>query len=360
MDTFVSYYLNLYYEANVTEQDKLPKIDRLVDWEKFRPIIAQLYRNKTSKGGRPNMDEIMMLKCLVLKSYYNLSDTQLEFQLKDSLSFQNFIAAGEATGVAAALHPGCVALTIGLNQSVPDFTIVWLFRERLVKSKVEALVWDELQRQLKLHGIVAKRGMIQDATFIESPVGRKRKGEGGNRDSESNRSSSQLDTDASFSVKRNQIHHGYKLHTKVDVDYGFIRRYAAITAKTHDSRIELSEPEDGKMYCDKGYSGVPLRHPGVEDCTLHKAARNRPLTDEEKARNRCLSRIRSPGERPFAVLKNIFGRGHTRLKRLGRVRVQQFFNCFIFNVVHRYHCHRRGRLPVGGRGGRGFSDAGGG
>ncbi len=337
MDSFVSYCMNIYYEDNVAQQDQLPKIERLVDWEKFRPLIAKLYRNKTSKGGRPNMDEIVMLKCLVLQSYYGLSDPQLEFQLKDRISFQNFI---------------------GLNRSVPDFTTVWRFRERLEKSGAEPLIWDELQRQLKHHGIVVKKGMIQDASFIESPVGRKRKGGGGNQGSDKNpqKVSSQLDSDASFSVKRSQIHHGYKLHTKVDVDYGFIHRIDTTTAKTHDSRIDLSDHDDGKMYRDKGYAGVPLRHPGVEDCTLHKAARNRPLTDTERARNRRLSRVRSPGERPFAVLKHIFGRGHTRLKRLGRVRVQQFFNCFTFNIVHLHHCHRRGRLPVG----LDFPDAGGG
>ena len=333
--------MNLYYEANVAGQDKLPKIDRLVDWEMFRPIIAKLYRNKTSKGGRPIMDEIVMLKCLVLQSYYGLSDPQLEFQLKDRISFQNFIC---------------------LNKSVPDFTTVWRFRERLEKSGVEMLIWDELQRQLKHHSIVVKKGMIQDASFIESPVGRKRNGGGGNQGSGKTpqKASSQLDTDASFSVKCNQIHHGYKLHTKVDVGYGFVHRFDITTAKTHDSRIDLSDHDDGKMYRDKGYAGVPLRHPEVKDCTLQKAARNRPLTDEEKARNHRLSRIRSPGERPFAVLKNIFGRGHTRLKRLSQVQIQQFFNCFTFNIVHLYHCHRRRRLQVGGRGWRGFPDAGGG
>lgn len=341
MDTFVSYYLNLYYETNVAEQDKLLKIKRLVDWEKFRPIIAQLYRNKTSKGGRPNMDEIVMFKCLVLQSYYNLSDPQLEFQLKDRLSFQNFI---------------------GLNQPVPDFTTVWRFRERLEKSKVKPLIWKELQRQLKHYGIVVKKGMIQDATFIESPRGIKRIGKKKitPKMRAAMEASNQIDTDATFGGKGKRFFHGYKLHTKVDVDYGFIQRFDTTTAKTHDSRIELSNPGDGKMYRDKGYFGVPLRHPEVEDCTLHKTARNRPLTDEEKARNLHLSRIRSPGERPYAVLKNIFGRGHTKLKQLGRVHVQQLFNCFTFNIVHLYHCHHRGRLPVSGRGGRGFPDIGGG
>ena len=40
MDIFVSYYMNLYCEANVVEQDKLSKVERLVDWEKLRSIIA--------------------------------------------------------------------------------------------------------------------------------------------------------------------------------------------------------------------------------------------------------------------------------------------------------------------------------
>lgn len=46
--------------------DKLAEINPLIDWEAFRPIITEMYDNKSEKGGRPNNDEIVMIKVLVL------------------------------------------------------------------------------------------------------------------------------------------------------------------------------------------------------------------------------------------------------------------------------------------------------
>jgi len=58
--------------------DRLAKIETLIDWEAFRPIIQGLYDNKGSKEGRPNVDEVVMVKLLVLQEWYGLSDPELE------------------------------------------------------------------------------------------------------------------------------------------------------------------------------------------------------------------------------------------------------------------------------------------
>jgi len=39
----------------------LNKIDQIVDWEIFSPILNEPYKNKTNKGGRPETDVIAML-----------------------------------------------------------------------------------------------------------------------------------------------------------------------------------------------------------------------------------------------------------------------------------------------------------
>ena len=58
--------------------------------------IIQSINNRTEKGGRPNIDEITMLRVLVLQNWYNLSDQEMEFQLADRISFQHFIDSAEA------------------------------------------------------------------------------------------------------------------------------------------------------------------------------------------------------------------------------------------------------------------------
>jgi IS5 family transposase len=40
-----------------------------------------MYRNDTEKGGRPNTDEVTMVKLLVLQQWIGLSDPELEKQV---------------------------------------------------------------------------------------------------------------------------------------------------------------------------------------------------------------------------------------------------------------------------------------
>ena len=106
----------------------------------------------------------------------------------------------------------------------------------------------------------------------------------------------------------------------------------------------LVEPDDICMLRDKGYFGKPLKFPTVKNYTIQRGVRGRKLTQEERRINRLISRVRSPVERPFAIIKNVFHRDMTRLKRCYRVRVQQMLNCFTFNIYHLFHCSRRGVL----------------
>ncbi|MEM3448312.1 MAG: hypothetical protein QXP38_05455 [Nitrososphaerota archaeon] len=55
-------------------KNKLEEIDKIIDWESLRPVLKDLYHNDTEKGGRPNIDEIVMIKSLFLQAIYNISD----------------------------------------------------------------------------------------------------------------------------------------------------------------------------------------------------------------------------------------------------------------------------------------------
>jgi IS5 family transposase len=58
--------------------DRLVDTGNLIDGDEFRPSLDSLYDNKTGRGGRPNIDVIVMLKSLFLQQLYDLSDEQLE------------------------------------------------------------------------------------------------------------------------------------------------------------------------------------------------------------------------------------------------------------------------------------------
>ena len=93
MSTFRTYMLKKAYENVKKHGDRLARVDSLIDWETFRPIITPMYHNMTPRGGGPNVDEVMMMKLLVLRQWYGLSDPELERQVDDRLSFQRFFAS---------------------------------------------------------------------------------------------------------------------------------------------------------------------------------------------------------------------------------------------------------------------------
>ena len=291
------------YENVRKNGDKLAEAEKLLDWEAFRPIIAPMYHNKTPRGGRPNVDSVVMMKLLVLQQWYGLSDPELERQVADRISFQRFL---------------------GFPENLPDYSTVWQFRERLAESGRDKLIWEELQRQLDAKGLKVKKGVVQDASFITSdpghaPADKPRGGEARTRRSR----------DGSWTKKGSRSYYGFKLHAKLDVGLGLIRDLETTPANVHDSRVDLSRPGE-VVYRDKGYFGV---EPRGYDTTMRRGVRGHPLGIRDRLRNRRINRKRAPGERPFAVIKRVFHAGHVLVTTVPRVRVKMVFACLCFNLV---------------------------
>jgi len=79
------------YASLDAKKDPLVEIDAVVPWEEFRPLLDQVWRKpegeRKSRAGRKPMDAVLMFKTLVLGALYNLSDDQVEYQIRDRLSF---------------------------------------------------------------------------------------------------------------------------------------------------------------------------------------------------------------------------------------------------------------------------------
>lgn len=292
--------------------DRLALMKDNLDWDKFRPIVASVYKDDKITGGRPHTDEVLIVRSMLLQSWYGLSDPELEFQCNDRLSFRNFL---------------------GFSKKVPDFSTIWNARERLQEAKKDKEIWDELQRQLDAKGYQVEEGHIQDATFVEADLGKKRhyydkkaKGMGGEIIKDE-KHKAHADKDGSFSVKNNQVHYGYKLHSKVDMKYFFIRAYEMTTASIHDGDVDLSK-ENEIMYRDRGYTGIATKAKG--NASMKKGK----LDHKQQLRNKRISTKRAPGERPFGVIKEVFNNTKTRVKTLERVSIKEMFNCFAYNVYN--------------------------
>ena len=59
------------------------------------PLLEQAYEiERKSPAGRRRIDPLMLFKMLILQQLFHLSDSELEFQVNDRRSFEEFIGLG--------------------------------------------------------------------------------------------------------------------------------------------------------------------------------------------------------------------------------------------------------------------------
>lgn len=303
--------------------DRLVLMKQQIDWKPFIPLVKSVFYDDKKQGGRPHTNELVVVRSMLLQAWYNLSDPELEFQCHDRLSFRNFL---------------------GFPEKIPDFSTIWRIRDRLETDGVDTLIWAELQHQLDIKGFKVEKGTIQDATFIEADLGKKRyrkekkarkKGETVEYTDKQKR---HMDKDGSFSVKHGQVHYGYKSHIKLDVNHHLIRDVEVTTASVHDSAVDLSKPDE-VVYRDRGYTGKETKAKG------NGSMKRGNLTIWQKLRNKRISKKRAPGERPFSVIKRTFHGDRTYVKTLPRVRVKEMFKCFAYDLYQLVTLERK-RMSV--------------
>src|ERR1035441_9054164 len=202
----------------------LEQVNRLVEWESFRPVLeSAIVRKECNKGGRPPFDLVLMFKILVLQALYNLSDEQTEYQILDRLSFMEF-------------------LELKLHDVVPDARTIWLFREELIAAQAVEKLFYQFDALLSGAGFQASGGQIVDATFVEVPRQRNRREEnetiqnGEVPAAWSDQKTAHKDTDARWAKKHTTAYYGYKNHANVDRKHKLIRRYKTTDASVHDSQ----------------------------------------------------------------------------------------------------------------------------
>ena len=136
------------YAGLDSKADPLVKLNAMVPWEDFRPRLEAIWRRpaaeRKSKAGRKPWDAVVIFKAIVLCELYNLSDEQLEYQLRDRLSFMRFLG-------------------LGLEDRVPDATTVWLYREQLVEAKAVEALFAAFDAHLREQGWLAMGGQMIDA-----------------------------------------------------------------------------------------------------------------------------------------------------------------------------------------------------
>lgn len=295
--------------------DPLALLSARVDFAAItRRVKALLPVVDYAKGGRPPFPVLLMVKLLVLKQLYNLSDDQVEYQALDRVTFQRFL------GLAS-------------SSRIPDAKTFWTFQQVLMKAGAAPVIAEAVQQQLAGAGYIARNGQLIDATIVRAPVQHFTKAEkaildrGEIPDDWSPAKRAQKDLDARWTKKHGKSHFGYKAHVSADVRYKLARKHAVTDASVHDTHHfeDLLDPTNTsrEVSADKGYVDgereARLTAAGWRVKVQRKAKPGRPLGERQKARNTRIAKVRARVEHVFAGL---YPMGGQIVRTIGQARAE--------------------------------------
>ena len=313
--------------------DPLEAIAALVLWESFRADIEAAVltpeETKKSKAGRKPFDAVAMFRMLVLQSLYNLSDEQIEYQVRDRLSFTRFLGRGVEDGI-------------------PDGTTLWLFREKLARGGLIETLFDRFDQHLNAKGYIARGGQMVDASIVPVPKQRNtreeneavKRGETPAAWAKHPAKNRQKDRDARWTKKHGESYFGYKNHVNADRTHKLIRRYAVTDAAVHDSRKLNGLLQRGNtsqdVFADSAYRSAAieasLKGRGLRSRIHLRAARGHPLSKAKAAANRTKSRIRARIEHVFGAQETAPGGRIVRTIGIVRARIKIGLQNLAYNI----------------------------
>jgi transposase, IS5 family len=287
---------------------RLDAVVELIDWAAVERVLRPV---RGSRLGRPGYGPLVLVRCLLLQQWYDLSDPGLEEALADRLSFRRF--AG-----------------LSLSDAVPDHSTLSRFRKALCDQGLGEAMLDEINRQLAALGLMVKRGTLIDASLIEAHARKPAKEEDRARCP---------DPDASwYQSRKSGPVYGYKAHVAVDEGSGLVRRAILTPANVSEKApaLGLVAGDEAMVYADKGYDSGFIRSilavRGIGDGIMMANHVRRRLDAAGHRRNCAIGRIRAGVERVFATLKQWYGYHKVRYRSLVRNHLQLQLLCAAMNL----------------------------
>jgi transposase, IS5 family len=304
--SFADFAVNFKQKLNST----LDQISRNLDWQRIKKLLSVI---NSSKRGPKSYPPLQIFKALLIQTWYNLSDYELEESLDDRLSFRRFVG-------------------LGINDNTPDHSTFSVFRRKLEELNLLEQVFDEINQQLEKRGQIIKKGTIVDATLIDSVARKPDQNEDGSA------GKSDFDKEAEWVCKGSKRYFGYKVHAAVDADTGVIRKVMLTGAKTHDGHLlpMILPLESGRVYADKAYESKKntqmLKESKYKNAIMNKASRRVRLNKLHHLRNKLISKVRQRIEKTFGTFKKWYGFSRMRYQGIRRSVTQMYLVAIGFNL----------------------------
>ena len=126
----------------------LKELDNIIDFNKLRPILKKNGIGSKNICGVKAYDSVMMFKILLLQKFYDLSDEKAEQGVNVNLLYMRFVG-------------------LSLDELAPDSTTIGRFRNSLIKNRLYDKLFDNVNKQLEVAGLIATGGkdVLVDATL---------------------------------------------------------------------------------------------------------------------------------------------------------------------------------------------------
>ena len=307
------------------------QINTLIDWNKIEKIIDKDYSKGKSVTGKPSYNGLLLFKMCLLQSWYGLSDYEVEDRLNDSISFSYFCG-------------------MNIDEVAPDHSTLSRFRTALTTTKTFEKLFSSINSQLEFHNIIVKKGIIIDASVIDTPL--RPKGKTNHKVTEDRKEeevsvtkeySNSVDKDGTWLKKRGKFHFGFKKHHITDNE-GLVIGVLTTTASKNEianleevlETVNVDLPKDIPLKADKGYQSKKneeiLKKRNLKNHVLKKAYKNKPLTRWEKKFNKLIGKTRFKVERTFGGIKRWFNGGVARYRGMEKMHTQNLMEAMCYNL----------------------------
>lgn len=329
----------------------LEKLSRVVDFEMFREDLETgLYKEKFTNVGAQPYDYVLMFKILVLQRMYHLSDEQTEYQIRDRLSFRDFL--GLASG-----------------DTVHDARTVWGFRNELTNKGLFEKLFDRFYKFLEDNHMILNEGLMIDGSFVEVPRQHNSREESklikadegdklwneeaGDTEEDKKRKANKKrhkDIDVRWVKKGGNSYYGYKCHAKVNSKSKLIKKCVATKASDHDSkptRALVDKSDQGQeLYADSAYIGKGVKRVmqkyNLKDRVIKRNVRGKKISKWQETINKKNAKVRARVEHVFGIMEGCLH--GMSIQAVGFLRNEAYiiFSGLVYNLIRYEQIKRLG------------------
>jgi IS5 family transposase len=138
--------------------------------------------------------------------------------------------------------------------------------------------------------------------------------------------------------KGNQRYFGMKAHIGIDKSNWLVHSLTCTSAEVHDSQMmdQLLHWKEKEIYGDGAYADKEKMDKsifrGIFWLVCRRGYKNKPLTQDDKNRNRFCSAVRSKVERVFWVIKDLRWHRKVHYKWIHKNEMQRYMLCGLTNM----------------------------